>query len=45
MFMFKSFMRYNDEVYHGWVLEMRLNNLRIDIAYNGILMRDIRNRF
>ena len=33
--MFKCFMRYNDEVYHGWMLEMVPNNLRVDIAYNG----------
>ena len=33
--MFKYFMRYDDEVYHGWMLEMGPNNLRVDIAYNG----------
>ena len=36
MFMFKCFMRYDNEVYHGWMHKMGPNNLRVDIAYNGI---------
>ena len=34
--MFKCFMRYDDEAYHEWMIEMGPNNLREDIAYNGI---------
>ena len=32
MFMFKCFMRYDDEAYHKWMIEMGPNNLRVDIA-------------
>ena len=34
--MIKCFMRYDDEVYHEWILEMEPNNWRLDIVYNGI---------